>query len=139
MSKSSQKKKNEALGLPTYCPDWCAGGLKNHWQAFMEGCPVEDARVHVSVDHCGFTNDIVNHLKQRLDRRGGAGWDVKLQQDDLLPSHMGMALVRLDMHVWRDDRSQHPSSDRLQMDLTPGEARTLAAQLINLADTYDLR
>jgi hypothetical protein len=114
-------------GLPTWCRSWCVG---THKQALEEGCTVEESRLHRSADVGGQTADLVNHRAQRLDRPGGGAWDLQLYADPgPEPHYYGLPLVKLEV---REDLG------RVELSLTSGEARTLAAQLLHYADTADL-
>ena len=102
------REKNEALGLPTTCPSWCTG-LKGHRQALKEigshDGAVEDASLHLSEDLGAVVNDITNTLAQRLDRPGGGGWTVQLQQEGAAEhgQYGGIVTVQLELHRWHTD------------------------------------
>lgn len=125
-------------GLPTRCPAWCDGGAAGHQQALDEGCSVEIARVHLSGDLGGQVNDISNFVTKRVVRRGTGGWRVQLQQDEPEDGCYDMAVIELELHERRSADLSSTGYDYTRLNLTTGEARALAAQLLHLADREDV-
>ena len=138
MSIEVQRAKNAALGLPVMCPPWCVSGLKGHRQAVDEGCTVEQASVHLGADLTGWLSEIRNSYADRVDRPGGGGWSMRLSQRQYLEPRVkdGLNLAVVVLEIW--DRNE--AGDRLAIDLnlTPSEARSMAAQLLRLADAEEL-
>lgn len=58
--------------LPETCPTWCASGPAGHLQALDEGCPQEDARIHMSADLVGVGTDMAGERVR---------WGVELRSD----------------------------------------------------------
>jgi hypothetical protein len=112
---------------PDLCPSWC---VVDHVQAQREGLEREDVLRHVSNDLGGHLPDLVNHSAQRLDRHGGGGWRLQLQQEGE-PQPFGGYPV-LELAVTGAGHAEIP------LPLTTAEARRLAAQLLHLADAEDL-
>lgn len=125
----------ERESLPKICPSWCSGGPEGHQEALMEGCDVESASVHLSPDLTGSQGEIRNYVSGDVSRHGKGGWRVQLRQQ-ARGRFDEMALIEVELHV-RTDAA--PSYVHTELELTTGEARQLAAQLLHLADQEDLR
>jgi len=125
--------------LPDSCPDWC---LNQHRESLEEGCTLEEASRHVSRGFEGHLKTLSTAVdKPRVARRGGGGWKVQLQAEH--GDNGGwprFPTVSLEVTI-AEGRPEHGSlsyhHDVLR--LTSGEARTLAAQLLRLADMEDMR
>jgi hypothetical protein len=134
MSKASQRAAAvEARRIPRFCLDWCTAdhlvvmeelGLDahlEHWRQGGEGsCP-----------------EIRNPIDHRLYREGVHGWDVFLQQTEAPDGRYGEELVNVHVRVSAGDPELE--GERATIQLTTGEARVLAAQIVSLADRVDLR
>jgi uncharacterized protein DUF6907 len=107
------------------CPTWCDGNhipaseaeTTRHWRAGP--------------------GDYLPELRSPRDRavvRPDGGWDLSLEEIHSDDGSSGPRVV-LDAQVHDPDNPGHGSS--LILPLTPGEARTLAAQLVGCADRLD--
>ena len=114
--------------LPDYCPSWCDG---QHAEALVEHGDWESAQRHMAFGHGGYLHDVLNPISKRVVRSGGASWELSIQQTPL-PERGFADIPTVDMAV-RD-------AGRQVIDLcqTSGEARTLARQLVMMADRIDL-
>jgi hypothetical protein len=119
-------------GLPKFCPPWCT---QPHEQALDEGCTVEEASIHIGPDLCGSTHDASNPYTGEIVRPGSGGWSVVLRQPEG-PEWRRVPIIELEL----EGKADRPGGvrDRVQLTLVSGEARTLAAQLLHLADQTDL-
>lgn len=126
---------NRSDGLPVSCPDWC---ISDHERALREGCHVESARTHMSADRGGALNTITDPDHGHVYRPGGGMWQVSMDAD---PGDDGVAtgypLIEFETSRW-DDAGEKRQLRRVALDLTSGEARVLASQLVWLADAADL-
>jgi hypothetical protein len=122
-------------GLPVRCPSWCIG---DHERSLIEGNVAADARVHQSIGFGDALDDLTNPFAKRLDREGGGGWEVVLSQDE--PGHYKtVPTVDLECRFIRLGQGGGVDvDDHVALHLTTGEARSLAAQLVHLADLGDL-
>ncbi|WP_137292007.1 hypothetical protein [Nocardioides dongxiaopingii] len=105
------------------CPDWClSGNPEEHAQAMEEGCTQLEAAVHMS-------NDYGSH------DGNGNGWHVVLRADPEgdYTAWYGHQRIRLEVRNRVDGAFTY-----LDVDMTTGNARTLAAQMLHLADLSDL-
>lgn len=134
----------DADQLPGYCPPWCESGTEGHRQSLEEGCVAEDASRHLSEDVGGTVRPIAAPLGG-MSRSQHGTWQVSIQADHLhvgpqdSRGHVGLPLVRLDLLEWEENHGDHRDHTiSLDLDLTSGEARTLARQLLHLADRIDL-
>ncbi|GAA5153775.1 hypothetical protein GCM10023340_36310 [Nocardioides marinquilinus] len=114
----------DGVRLPASCPSWCSG---EHEAALAEGCRPEIARVH----HRG---DLIGHS----DRLPGEGdrehhrWHMWLYADpgpDCV--FHGPPFIELEVRNVEGDLNH-------TMRLWPGDARSLARQLVHLADLAEL-
>lgn len=117
--------------MPKHCPSWCIG---DHERAIEEGCDVKSAAGHLSADVGHYLPDLRNAIANRLDRPGNAGWRLVLVAG--WPGPSDMPLVEVELHEWTDIERREVTSR--SMFLSSGEARTLAAQLVAMADKLDL-
>lgn len=124
------KRYGKVGGVDTSCPQWCASGIKEHRQALEEGCSGEEARTHMSADLGWVLDDVRNHRTGDLLRLGGGGWRVMLER-----AEMRLTSVTLWLHRPKEGTSGY---ENLGLNLTTGEARRLAAQLVRLADMEEL-
>jgi len=114
---------------PTRCLNWCVGG---HQASFDDGNPVEVASRHESEDYGERLYGLANPVNGATVRPGVGGWTARLEQPDVI-GWRRLALVRLDV----DDYDYQHKPRRVVLNLTAGEARVLAAQLVALADAED--
>ncbi|WP_090860085.1 hypothetical protein [Nocardioides lianchengensis] len=119
-----------------HCPPWCESGIKGHRQALREGCEPDQARTHLSVDLGGQVDDIRNYLTGRLFRPGQGGWRVWLEAGPLMTT---LVLELRTITRGKNIPAGKRKHNSVRLDLTTDEARSLAAQLIHLADREDLR
>ena len=120
----STTQQRDTIPLDFRCPDWCEGGREGHQQALDEDCSWEWARVHVSHDYAG----------QPLLSPGLTGWTVRVTAPHRADvNHWERPTVEMEVYAFGPD-ARH----RLLLPLTSGEARTMAAQLLRLADQVDL-
>ncbi|MEI5672987.1 MULTISPECIES: hypothetical protein [unclassified Nocardioides] len=142
--KTGPKKKDRKVGgVYTYCPPWRADGLAGHRAAYAEGTNLEGAREHLSIELGGQVDDIVNYLAKRTDRPGAGGWRAQLRRgnpyDDVPVDGLNMTTVFFELHTITPLGGEENKHERISLNLTTAEARTMAAQLIHLADLEDLR
>jgi hypothetical protein len=115
--------------LPNHCPSWCDGN-DAHAVPLSEGCGWEDAQQH-SASGPGEVLSEIRHAG-RTCREFGGGWNMHLQQQPLpMGGYAGPPFV----HVALDGPA---AGERLTLQLTSGEARVLARQLVAMADRLDL-
>lgn len=118
--------------LPDHCPAWC-DGVGAHAVPLAEGCGWYASQQHSSSG----SGDCLSELTYagRPVREWGGGWDMHAEQRPLGPNggYWGPALIHIDV-----TESDAPARRRALLKLTSGEARTLARQLIALADRLDL-
>ena len=102
--------------LPKRCPSWCIG---SHAQALEEGCTLEEASVHAAPDLC-----------TRAPGRGDVAVFLRAEHNTSA-GHWRSPLVEVFV-------SDEAFKNRAAVELTTGEARVLARQLLHLADLADL-
>ena len=102
--------------MPKWCPAWCQG-IHQQWAEEMEEGL---ARIH-------YSGGIEGYL------RGGGWYDSCIEQ---APQPNGVGLEPVGINLWMAEAIG--GGDRVHVVLGSGEARTLAAQLIHLADRIDL-
>lgn len=114
------------------CPPWCHG---QHAQAYREGCSFRDAAEHLSYDHGDFMTRLSNPYSERVEREGGARWAVQLRQHTHLwqDERVGLALPFVQLEV-----AEGRGGSRSVMQLTMGEARSLAAVLLHVVSQEEL-
>ncbi len=119
------------------CPTWCAGGVKEHRQALDEGCTVEGIK-HRTDDLCTRLDRLTNAYQPRQVLRDcPAMVTVQLVQPGQPTPFGSYPLIEVEISVFQGEgENLHHRSTNLE--LTTGEARTLAAQLVYLADLEDL-
>lgn len=110
-----------SAALPQDCPDWCESKPAGHQQALGEGCTVEESRVHSSTDLIGASVVDEEDVRWNLWLRSDPGPD---------PQYWGRAFLELETH--------RVGGDRYAMRLRPSDARSLARQLLHLADATEL-
>lgn len=112
------------------CPSWCDSG---HAQACHEFDDLAAAAVHMSADFSHYLPTMTR--AGNVEREGGGRWDVHLVMTprDVMTNPLGLSLVRV-----RLDEDYGAGHGHVELDLSTGEARTLAAQLLALADKADL-
>lgn len=112
------------------CPAWCAGGADEHARAIDEGVEL-DLIEHRSVD-LGIRLATLRHPNRpkQILRECPGKVAMSLSQDAQTLPFGGYPLIELEVTsaLGHDTR----------LDLTTGEARTLAAQLLHLADQEEL-
>ena len=117
--------------LPERCPPWCEGG---HAEAVTEGNSWEEAQEHRG----GGFGDVLQEIRNPIDKRvtrpaSGAGWDLGLRQRPGDSSGLAMCdEPRVVLEV------SGAVAKRVDLHLTSGEARVMAAQLVALADALDM-
>lgn len=104
---------------PAYCPRWCIGG---HRDALEEGIPAEAAATHMSHALGGILYELSGW--GRTMRPNSGSWQIQLtrQPNSDGRGFAGPPIVHL---------------QAIELPLTAGEARSLAAQLVALADKAD--
>lgn len=124
---SSTISASDDVALPTRCPSWCYSGPAGHRQAYDEGCPQEDARLHSSGDVIGLTTDLLGNRWR---------WDACLFADPGDDCHSyGVPYIELETHMVYDKPTD---AHRHVWRLDSGAARVLARQLLHFADAADL-
>lgn len=126
--------------LPTRCPDWCNSGPAGHRQALEEGCTAQEASVHMADDYVGTVQTISDPFTMARQRVQPGGWSVEIRsQHDSRSGYHGLPLVRLELYRYSGTavRNRGTRTDT-ELDLTSGEVRTLARQLLHMADRIDL-
>ena len=118
--------------LPDRCPPWCEGG---HAEALAEGNSWEDSQEHRG----GGFGDVLQEIRNPIDRRvtrpaDGGGWDLGLRQRPRDPN----GLAKCDEPRVVLEANGAGFRERVELHLTSGEARVMAAQLIALADALDM-
>jgi hypothetical protein len=111
------------------CPSWCTRG---HLRALNEGNSLEASAEHVGRATGGHLPELRSHGDGHLTRRGGGSWELVTVKEPM-PDGLGQRTepaVEFELRDWR------PQDARVQ--LTSGEARVLAAQLLHAADQLDL-
>ncbi|SDS20621.1 hypothetical protein SAMN04488570_1365 [Nocardioides scoriae] len=111
------------------CPAWCNS---EHHRAVDEGVTAEAAAVHSTADLVGRLEELRNSVTGQVVREGrSAGWDLILQA----PGDKrcwGTPAVNLDVY------DGHKTRQHIVLNMTGGEARVLARQLLHFADLLDL-
>ena len=97
-----------------------------HRQLIAEGIPDYEVAVHSATAGEGTLDEIRNSSSGRVSRKGGGGWDVSAERDRLNLETVNLKVT---------DEIHGPS---LTLHLTPGEARTIARQLLHMADRMEL-
>ena len=116
--------------LPSHCPSWCDN---DHAEVFADSEDWEAAQEHVGGGPGGYLSVMLNPIDKRVIRAGGAGWDLDIRQRAMESGgFLDEATVNLDI------RPAGGPASRAQLQLTSGEARTLARQLVAMADRIDL-
>jgi hypothetical protein len=124
---------DEPLHSLPKCPDWCEGAHGN-----VDGGTDEQGITHSS-RRCfsAFMPDIRNAVGGRMLRAGGHEVAVSLQQKDLWSARCGLTAVCLESSVLQLNDDNTITRGRVQVPLTSGEARTVAAALVRFADLAD--
>lgn len=99
-------------GLPNNCPDWCVSGIGGHVHSLIEGNGLRESSQHRS-EHVRANGDAACVEVSAVMENGGGGF---------------LDLTVLDR---LEKRYSHPQ-------LTTGQARVLARQLLHAADLIDL-
>ena len=117
--------------LPKRCPSWCTGG---HEQALEEGCDLESSSRHDSSDHAvsAFEIDRTNGRRAVRSVAGNINVCLRAQHQPGEP-HWEHPFIEVDAAQFAPDGMRSVS-----ILLTSGEARSLARQLVHLADLNDL-
>ncbi len=117
--------------LPDRCPSWCSDP---HRQALEEGCSLAEASEHYGPDLevsirpiAGFGGTVV--------RPSNGSVRAQLREQHLHGAHLP-ALIYVEAQIWKGDTAN--SLKGAEVPLTSHEARTLARQLVHLADLVDL-
>jgi hypothetical protein len=133
ISETAGEQLHQLRRVSKMCPTWCSG---QHEQALIEGCDFDDAARHISRDSGGYLHRISNEYTGEVLREAGGSWNAELRQSTRLfhaiPTDavgLGLPLVNLDVREVREDRHE-----RVELSLTTGEARSLAAALLRLAE-----
>lgn len=111
---------------PSSCPDWCVG---QHRQALDEGNTVQYAARHMSVDRMGLLTEIRWH--EQVWRPMAGSWDVWMER---MPSDVDRGVGGMDLIQLHARGADDWPSENVTLQLTAGEARQLAAQLVAFAD-----
>lgn len=123
--------------LVLQCPPWCT---RHAWRLEQdEGClTVEEMATHYGEDSSagGILSELRNPIDGRVERGGGgANWELMAFQSPLLDGTLplgkgqsGPPLIQVTVH---------DGTDRVEIHVTSGEARSLAAQLVGIADLLD--
>lgn len=120
--------------LPDRCPPWCEGG---HAEALSEGNSWEDSQEHRGGGFGDVLQELRNPIDKRVTRRAaGAGWDLGLRQRPGGPD--GLSKGDEPRVVLEASSDLNDDYKRVELHLTSGEARVMAAQLIALADALDM-
>ena len=119
---------------PRSCPSWCKG---EHAQVLAEGNDIEDAQEHEGRSHEYVLPELRNYVDKRVTRLGGASWHMypRVRPWNHLGGAVDQPTIRLSLEVL-GIVDQPQAVDPIE--LTSGEARTLARHLLNLADVLDL-
>ena len=121
---------NDWLPNPGLCPSWCDGDAA-HAVPLAEGCGWADSQQHSASGYDVGLPEIL--YAGRPCREFGGGWDTHVEQRPLGRDggYWGPAFIHA---VFREPDNRK----RATLQLTSGEARVLARQLIALADRLDL-
>ena len=120
--------------LPDRCPAWCEGG---HAEALAEGNSWVESQEHGG----GGFGDVVHEIRNPIDKRvtrpaAGAGWQITLRQRPGAPN--GLAMCDEPRVVLEAGSDLDEDYKCVELHLTSGEARVMAAQLVALADALDM-
>jgi hypothetical protein len=120
----------EWLPIDRSCPSWCNG---EHAQSLAEGNGCEDSQEHQGDSHEHMLEEHRNPVDHRVTRTGGAKWSMcpRLRPRTRHGGCLDEATVRLEVE-------DAVYTKQLTLELTSGEARIMAGQLLNLADALDL-
>lgn len=113
--------------LPDYCPKWCTGG---HAEVLAEGCAWEIAQLHRRSGGGEYLHEVRNPIDGRVMRSGGGGYELYAEQQPRYDRGFE-TVATINLAVRSED-------DGKTLPLTTGEARTLARQILALADELDL-
>jgi hypothetical protein len=119
---------NEWLPDSRHCPSWCD---RTHAEALVEGNGWEDSQVHRTYGGGDCLTGLTH--AERPVRDWGGSWNLDAQQRPLNEhgGFWGPPLITLGV-------SSAAADLYTNLELTSGEARVLARQLIALADKLDL-
>ena len=118
-------KDGKEVEMPKYCPAWC----KEHADYVLENwglLTAEEIHTHRSHGIDDFLADLANPVSHQVTRPGGGHYDAHIR----CGSRTGEAVIQFALFTLR--------GPRVDLDLTSGEVRTMAAQLLKLADIIDL-
>jgi hypothetical protein len=101
-------------------------------RALQEGASIEQAAEHVGRSTSNYLPELRSAGDGRVTRQGGDGWEMVNVE---APMGNGVE-ARMAPVVEFELRNHQPMATRAR--LTSGEARVLAAQLVNAADQLDL-
>lgn len=116
--------------LPDHCPPWCD---RTHAQALVEGNSWAESQEHLHGGPGAGLDELRNPIDKRVVRPGGGGWNLEIRQRPMTESGGVLDEATVNLAV---DSPNHTTAITLQ--LTSGEARTLARQLTDMADRIDL-
>ena len=116
------------------CPRWC---IDEHAQSYQEvGGDVETCAEHMGTGPEVRLYEIRNPYSGRLEREARGGWHARLRQTPYLHSagHLTEDEPLIEFHVDEYGPGRNCSGGSAYLNLTTGEARTLAAALLRLAE-----
>lgn len=124
----------DGLPGPQSCPSWCNG---EHAQVLAEGNSSEDAQEHEGRSHEYVLPELRNYVDKRVTRLGGVRWHMspRVRPWNRLGGAADQPTIRVSLEVLGLVDEPQPVDP---IELTSGEARTLARHLLDLADVLDL-
>jgi hypothetical protein len=118
----------DAALLPKYCPSWCT---KDHAEDLADGATAEEARQHLTGGPGDYLREIRNYsitgTTSRVMRKDSGAWDLNITQEERVLGYFDEPTINL-------ESSSAGHENRVTLQLTSGEARSLAAALVHLAD-----
>jgi hypothetical protein len=118
--------------LPKECPSWCGDDPAGHLQTFHEIAGddrAQAASVHMSGDMDHRLNTLVQPYTGVTLREGGDHWNVEVRAQG---EHHWYGVPFIHTRLGTKDQTG------TEVQLTSGEARKLARQLLHMADLIDL-
>lgn len=116
------------------CPSWC---IDEHAEAYREGCDVETGAEHMGRGPEVRLYEVRNPYTGRVEREARGGWQARLRQTPYLHNAGHLTEDEPLVEFGVDEHAPHGegrSGGSAFLKLTTGEARTLAAALLRLAE-----
>ncbi|WP_109507223.1 hypothetical protein [Nocardioides speluncae] len=125
MDTSSQN--NDDEWLPELCPPWCTA---DHAAVYAESGDWVLAQLHTRSGGSDFLDEIRNPIDGRVMRRGGGEYQLRAEQEASPTGRGFLTTPVVNLRV--------TGPPAVAVELTTGEARSLARQLEHLADAVEL-